>query len=887
MVDRNKCAGCPLEGKHRPRELICGDEARYLVVSDTPPEDAPHHSVFSPRASHVFMKSMKKEQFVEADFAFVPQIRCEHDADKYTTKERRLIQATCRAHLIDDVEWMKPEAILPMGAEASKQVMGRAVKITKVRGAAEVSDEFRVPVFPMLSPLQVALYPQHQSSFTSDAATFGRLVDHKFNVSKASKSVMGEYEYIDDLQFLIDMEPTLVAFDTETGGLRHYAPDNKILTMQFCVEEGKAYMLAWDHPDAPKRTGRQRSRLKRQMIDLLCHPDTKVIGQNPKFDALMMSTHLGIRYRLGHDTLMLGTLLDENAFSKSQDDLVRRYVPEMAGYADRFNATVDKSKMAEHPLDEKFLEYGCGDADSLLRLFNRLYPEVAKDPKLLAHYNHVTMPVLDAFTSIEPRGMLINEEEIDRFEVFMEQKVDEAYRSLLAQVPRSIKRAHVDKGLKFSRGDFVRDILFNHPDGFRLKPRVFTDTTAKLEDVSRRVPSTSSKDHLPFFFDECPFAEELAQYVKDERMLGTNIRGFRKKYVVDDKVRPSYRLHVAVTGRSSSDDPNGQNFPKRGATATAYRRIFRAPEGYYFVEGDESQAELRIAADMANEPTMLKIYREDGDIHVESAMIALQVSREAFFRLAKDEQKGGRQKAKAVNFGFLYGMWWKKFVHYAKTQYGVTFTDREAEQIRKDFFAKYYRLEAFHEKMKAEARKNKFVRSYSGRIRHLPMIDSPEEWIRKEAERQAVNSPIQEFASSLGLMSMARMEQEIDSEFFEIVSFVHDAIYAYVPKQYLEWGAKKLKYFMQTNPIEEWFGIKMKVPLVADVQFGENLGEMYELKGLQLDPPTLRGRAAAAYDFGKFWDEDKQTGIIVPAQRTPPHDGYRQSSPYTEWRAAA
>lgn len=886
MVDRKKCQGCPLEGRHRPSEIQCHDEARYLVVVDTPPQDANSRTGLTPRATSVFKETMARERLPMSEFAFVPQIRCSHVAEKFTTKERRLIQQTCRAHLIDDIEWMQPEAILPQGAEAARQVLGRALKITKVRGGAEYSDEFRTQVFPMLSPLQVALYPQNQSVYSADAATFGRLIDHGFNVSKASKSVMGEYEFIDDLQFLIDAAPTIVAFDTETAGLRYYDPTNKILTMQFCIEEGKAYMLAWDHPQAPKRTGRQRSRLKRQLIDLLCHPDTKVVGQNPKFDALMMSTHLGIRYPLGHDTLMLATLLDENSFSKSQDDLVKRYVPEMAGYADRFNATVDKSKMEEHPLDEKFLEYGCGDADSLLRLFNRIYPEVAKDSKLLAHYNRVTMPVLDAFTSIEPRGMYVNEGEIGRFEVFMENKVKEEYRNLLAQVPKSIKRKHVEAGLKFSRPEFVRDILFTHPDGFRLKPRVFTKTTAKLEDYSRRVPSVSSKDHLPFFFEECPFTEDLATYIKDERMLGTNIKGFKKKYVVDGMVRPSYRLHVAVTGRSSSDDPNGQNFPKRGATATAYRRIFRAPNGCYFIEGDESQAELRIAADMANETTMLNIYRREGDIHVESAMIALQISRELFERLSKSEQKAGRQKAKAVNFGFLYGMWWRKFVHYAKTQYGVEFTDREAEQIRQDFFAKYAKLENFHEEMKKFARKHKYVRSYSGRIRHLPMIDSPEEWIRREAERQAVNSPIQEFASSLGLMAMARIEQELDDEYFRIVSFVHDAIYAYTPKQYVEWAAKKLKFFMETNPIEEWFGIKMKVPLVADVQFGEHLGEMYEMKGLKLDPPTLRGRAASSYDFGQFWDADKKTGILVPKQMTPPHDGYRQMSPYTEWEAA-
>jgi DNA polymerase I-like protein with 3'-5' exonuclease and polymerase domains len=555
----------------------------------------------------------------------------------------------------------------------------------------------------------------------------------------------------------------------------------------------------------------------------------------------------------------------------------------MAGYADRFNLEVDKTNMAGLPLDEKYLDYSAGDADAALRLYKELISIVEKDSKLLSHYRYVSLPGLNVFASLETRGMFIDESNIEKFEETMKESVDAQYKALLRQVHRDIKKEHIDKGLKFSRKDFLLDILFRHPKGFRLKPKVFTKSTKKL-DKARQVPSTSSKDHLPYFFDHCPFTLQLAEYIKDERLLSTNVIGFQKKYLRDGKVRPIYRLDRAVTGRSSSEDPNGQNYPKRGKNATAYRRLFVAPqapevpEDCYIIEADLSQAELRISGDLANDPTMLQIYQDDGDIHTETALIVMGITLEQFKKLPKDEQKLARFKAKAVNFGFIYGMGWKKFIGYAKTQYGVEFTEKEAQRIREAFFEKYYQLPEWHRRVRQFARLHKYVRSYSGRVRHLPMIDSEEEYIQQEAERQAINSPVQEFASSLGIMAIARIDRQIDPQYLQIVGFIHDAVVAYVPKRYLQWGAGILKHYMESNRIEEWFGTKLKVPIIADVSFGENLGEVNEMKGFKL---------GKNYDFAQFWDKEKKTGVRVPKQEVPPNDGRRNEALFTGYPLAA
>jgi DNA polymerase I-like protein with 3'-5' exonuclease and polymerase domains len=360
--------------------------------------------------------------------------------------------------------------------------------------------------------------------------------------------------------------------------------------------------------------------------------------------------------------------------------------------------------------------------------------------------------------------------------------------------------------------------------------------------------------------------------VKDVRLLGTNVVGFKNKYIVDGMVRPTYHLHKTTTGRSSSENPNGQNFPVRGANATAYRAIFEPPPGHFILSGDLSQIELRIAACMAKDETMINVFSSEGDIHTETALIILGNTIEEFMRLPKEDRYLGRYRAKSVNFGFIFGMWWRAFVGYAKTQYGVTFTNREAEQIREGFFEKYYRLNDWHTATKEYAHRHKRVRSYSGRIRHLPMIDSEDDLVRGEAERQAINAPVQEFGSSLGVMALSRIDEEIDPRCLRVVGFIHDAIITYVPCAYLDWGARTLKHYMESNPIEQWFGPRLPVPIVAEVSFGLNLGETYELEGLQVNRP---------YDFEALWEKEGKVGCPIPAQRIPARGGRAARSIYT------
>jgi DNA polymerase I-like protein with 3'-5' exonuclease and polymerase domains len=137
------------------------------------------------------------------------------------------------------------------------------------------------------------------------------------------------------------------------------------------------------------------------------------------------------------------------------------------------------------------------------------------------------------------------------------------------------------------------------------------------------------------------------------------------------------------------------------------------------------------------------------------------------------------------------------------------------------------------------------------------MVYSPEDYISQEAERQAINSPVQSMASDLGLLAMNCIDADIDRQYLAMCGFVHDAIYAYVPEQYADWGARVMKSYMENLPLEELFGVKLPIPIVADLAIGRDLGDKVELDGFDLDEE---------YDY-------EAVKLVLPKQRVPPNGG--------------
>lgn len=762
-----------------------------------------------------------------------------------------------RAAFTANVISAKPKLIVALGKSAASQTLNRAVQITKARGSPVANDEFGATVFPSLGVAHVIRIPEAEKIFDADFATIKKIVEADFELDYQDE-IKRDYRWVEDLEFMIDRikvskGPFWLSVDTEYEGGEWYQPSSRLLTLQLCDGPGRAYAVPIDynhknHLAAPNL--KLKAKLVKQLKTILEHPKVKVFGQMFKGDFMMIRAKLGIEVaNYEDDTICLAHAVDENILNKNLDELTRLFVPALSGYADEFNRDPiheKKTRMSKVP-PAKMLMYGCGDVDACWRVREATLEILNKDKKALRCHQRVVMPAMRAFCDVEEHGFCIDKKALQAFEKELRKHQAAEYDRLLAMVPKSIRDAYVidkiDKktGKVIKKGSITRPVfllqmLFKHKDGLRLKPRVFTKSTAKLKDVTQRVPSVSGKQHLAYFKEYHPFVDGIMEYIKNEKLLGTyvgtedgdTIKGFYK-YIFDGRIRPSYLLHRAVTGRTASANPNGQNFPKRGKLAKKYREIFVAPPGYVLLEVDFSQIELRVAAIMANEPTMLRLYREGADIHAATAAAVMGITLEQFYKLPKETRDLKRFQAKAVNFGFLYGMGWRKFITYAKTEYGIEFTEEEAQNIRTAFFKLYRNLKPWHNQVEEFVKQHGFVRTFDGRVRHLPSVWSPDDGISHSAIRQAINSPVQAFGSDLGLMAVALINDNVSRDLVRPIGFIHDAIVCIAPEAKAKEAAAAIKYWMEHIPLEQWFGFKPPIPIIAEAEVGKNLSSMIEI----------------------------------------------------------
>jgi len=232
---------------------------------------------------------------------------------------------------------------------------------------------------------------------------------------------------------------------------------------------------------------------------------------------------------------------------------------------------------------------------------------------------------------------------------------------------------------------------------------------------------------------------------------------------------------------------------------------------------DYSQAELRVVASFANETAMLTAYENDQDLHAVTAANMLKLTLEAFYELDKDTQKKWRTRAKAGNFGLLYGMSAGGFKDYARNNYGVELTDKEAEDTRKLFFQTYPNLLEYHATYIAKARKFGYVRTLFGRKRHTPDIHSSDNFKRSNDERVSINSPIQGTAGEFTIFALALLHNRLDPR-VQIANSVHDSIILYCPDELLEETIDLLKLTCENLPTEQYFGKSLRIGMKVDIE---------------------------------------------------------------------
>ena len=756
------------------------------------------------------------------DVQFVSVVSCQPPEGKKPTKGE---VEHCRVWVKRQLDEIKPKAVLIVGNLALLSITG-SQGITSKRGRP-FKEDGRV-FLPTIHPGLTLRDPDQRVLLETDLELFADIVSFGDIPQEKSLNIV----IVDGESLLEEMFEELsqvmeASFDIETNGLNPFAKDAKITAIGFGTERTQ-WIVPISHDDSPWSFDGCIEIVDR-LTDIVS--DIRLIAHNGKFDFLWMRVIFGVDWSesFSFDTMLAHYLINENM----RHGL--KYIAQVYCGAPDWEIDLDKKK-GNTSIDQ-LARYHAHDLYYTLKLKQHLGKELNRDRDIRRVFRRIMMPCARLFIEVEFDGVFIDMSKFHDAENILRKKYDEALEELSQWEPTDMVDGK-GRPVRFNWGSPIQlaHLLYDRL-GLPVIERTKTGNPSCNESVINRT------DH--------PCVDALLRFRAAKQQLSFFIDGW-KPYLHRRPngyyLHPSFKLHGTVTGRLSCEHPNLQQVPRD----PAIRSLITAPDGWTLLECDLSQIELRIAAELAQEQSMLQAFMTGIDVHWLTAMreiarggalvdlvkstarkiggkslnyseaieLLLRAGHEAAIAVSK-EWKEYRKKAKAINFGYLYGMWWKKFKDYARDNYGVTVSDEEAQQSRISFFENYPGFAPWHDRQRRFARTHGYVRSLSGRKRRLPAAlsreDTPE---RREAERQAINSPVQSFANELNLMSAIQLRREYSRKVVKICGTVHDAILLMVRNDYVEEVFNRLLEIMSWPQLMDDFDITLTVPIVAEGSIG-------------------------------------------------------------------
>lgn len=558
--------------------------------------------------------------------------------------------------------------------------------------------------------------------------------------------------------------------DIETSGLNRYKDHITFIGVGLAKDIGepihKLFIYDWQDESSHERFYNLCNNLRKRKA--------KTVFQNGKFDTLFIEEHTGIRLPIHEDVMLMATAYDLAA-EHGLKAMAKRYL----GVADW---DISKKKKLSGDSDE-VVPYLKKDVLYTWDLFCFFSARMSSQQDKV--YRQLLRPAYLMYRNVERNGAYIDLAGL--------KGVRKKYKQIEEEKLAALNARHK---INWNSSGQVATVLFEKEGLPVLKKSAKTGKPSADAEVLKRL---AAKGY------ETP--KLLIEYKAANTLNKMFLYRWEDDLAPDGRIHSSYNMTNVVTGRTSCQNPNLQQVPRNKDV----RGLFVAPKGRVFFEADYSQLELRIAADYANDKTMLEIYRTGGDIHTETARLMTG---------GREPTKEERSKAKAVNFGFLYGMLAKKFVSYAYNSYNTVFTNAEAEQFRALFFAKYNRLLPWHKEMEEMCEALGGVANRFGRFRKLPNIYSQQKFERLSAVRRAINTPVQGTGSDLLISAAAQLMKEHSKNGLTIVGTVHDSILGEFWAEDEEWMVAEIKRIMAHPAIMDEFGVTLKVPLEADVGIG-------------------------------------------------------------------
>lgn len=425
-----------------------------------------------------------------------------------------------------------------------------------------------------------------------------------------------------------------------------------------------------------------------------------------------------------------------------------------------------------------------------LSLYDDMVKRLERDG-LLRLLREMEMPLIPVLASMEDAGITIDRNALKAF-------LDEVQRELDELTARIYKEAGCEFNIRSAQQ--IGEVLFK-----RLGLAAAKSTKGGQASTSQAVLEKLSGKH--------PVVDALLEFRKLEKMRSTYLEPLPRLAGPDSRIHTTFNQTATATGRLSSSNPNLQNIPVRGDLGRRMRTCFTAGPGMSLVSADYSQVELRVLAHYSQDPTLLSAFRNGEDIHTRTAALLHDVDPS---QIGPDE----RRKAKTINFGLIYGMGPSKLGQ----DLGIPLS--EARMFIERYFTRFSHIKEFFDGVEAEARRNGYVTTLSGRRRPLPNIVSQSGQARALAERQAVNTLIQGSAADLIKFAMLAVhnDAELRRRKARLLLQIHDELIVEVPEGEAQAVAARLAALMTDT--SAW-GITLHVPLVADAGVGHNWGEAH------------------------------------------------------------
>ncbi len=425
-----------------------------------------------------------------------------------------------------------------------------------------------------------------------------------------------------------------------------------------------------------------------------------------------------------------------------------------------------------------------------------IFADLEADPKLQALYTTLELPLMDVLDSMRKVGITIDVP-------YLKTLSKKFHKELTILEERIYGHAGVTFNINSPKQ--LGEILY---DTLGLKPK-----NQKKTAMGQRSTRESELEKL---IDEHAIIKEILRYRELQKLVSTYVDTLPDVVQKDGRIHPTFLQAGAVTGRMASENPSVQNIPIRTDEGRAIRRAFMAEEGFDLVAIDYSQIELRIAAILSHDEKLMEIFKRGEDVH---RGVASRV-----FGVSEDEVTPDmRRQAKVINFGILYGMG----VNALKANLGEGTSRAAAQEFLTAYFNTFTRLAEYLEETKAYARRHGFTETLFGRRRHFPGMNSSAPFIRAQAERMAINAPVQGTAADVARIAMVRIHEYLSKEKLNdrvhMMLQVHDELVFEIKKSDTKKIVPKLKEIMEgvlTN--EEGKG----VPISAEVKVGPNWEEM-------------------------------------------------------------